>query len=210
LSPIRSKQAGDVLKRAGREEVLLGQPQLLSAFRFIIRIKNVGDGFRYDLLVHLAWQIPRLMRPLPRCGQALRRKIGNSLASGRERCRRAPCTSSCASPAMAVFLAGSADFRSGLWRSHPLRVRCELSREHSGCVRWLGNHSRLQTPMRPPPAQVLGLLADHPLLTVRTATEFSRDSSTSSVSWRMIRRSPSRNAYSTFSRPISISSNWPR
>jgi len=48
------------------------------------------------------------------------------------------------------------------------------------------------------------------LLTDRTARGFSRVSSSSSVSWRITRRSPSRNAYSTVSRPISISSNWPR
>jgi hypothetical protein len=48
------------------------------------------------------------------------------------------------------------------------------------------------------------------LLVVRTASGFSRVSSTSSVSWRITRRSPSRNAYSTFSRPISTSSSWPR
>ena len=47
-------------------------------------------------------------------------------------------------------------------------------------------------------------------LTGRTARAFSRVSSTSSVSWRITRRSPSRNVYSTLSTLISTSSRWPR
>ena len=50
----------------------------------------------------------------------------------------------------------------------------------------------------------------HPLLTGRTARAFSRVSSTSSVSWRITRRSPSRSVYCTLSRLISISRSWPR
>ena len=52
--------------------------------------------------------------------------------------------------------------------------------------------------------------SSHLLLTGRTARAFSRVSSTSSVSWRITRRSPSRSAYSTLSRLISTSSSWPR
>ena len=52
--------------------------------------------------------------------------------------------------------------------------------------------------------------SSHLLLTGRTARGFSRVSSTPSVSWRITRRSPSRNAYSTLSRLISTSSSWPR
>jgi hypothetical protein len=47
------------------------------------------------------------------------------------------------------------------------------------------------------------------LLTGRTARGFSRVSSSSCLSWRITRRSPSRSVYSTVSRPISTSSSWP-
>src|SRR5262249_3022815 len=50
----------------------------------------------------------------------------------------------------------------------------------------------------------------HFLLTVRTASGFSRVSSTSSVSWRITRRSPSRSVYSTLPRLISTSTSLPR
>ena len=56
------EQPNDVLKRAGYEEVLLCQPQLFTGFRFVIRIKNLGDGFRYDLLVHRAVVIADIER----------------------------------------------------------------------------------------------------------------------------------------------------
>ena len=46
------EQPDHVLKRAGYEEVLLRQAQLLPGVRFVIRIKNLGDGFRCDFLVH--------------------------------------------------------------------------------------------------------------------------------------------------------------
>ena len=46
----------------------------------------------------------------------------------------------------------------------------------------------------------------HLLLTGRTAMGFCRVSWIFSVSWRIIRHSPSRSAYCAFSRPISISS----
>ena len=54
------------------------------------------------------------------------------------------------------------------------------------------------------------LIASYLLLTGRTARGFSRVSSSSCLSWRITRRSPSRSAYSTLSRPISTSSSWPR
>ena len=46
------EQPDHVLERAGHEEVLLCQPQLLSGFGFVVRIEDLGDGFRCDLLVH--------------------------------------------------------------------------------------------------------------------------------------------------------------
>ena len=45
-------QSDHVLQRAGDEEVLLRQPQLLAGFRLVVRIEHLGDGFRRDLLVH--------------------------------------------------------------------------------------------------------------------------------------------------------------
>src|SRR5262245_19253259 len=50
----------------------------------------------------------------------------------------------------------------------------------------------------------------HLLLTGRTASGCSRDSWISSVSWRIMRHSPSRSAYVTVSTPISTSSICPR
>ena len=47
-------QADHVLERAGDEEILLRQPQSLARLGLVVRIEHLGDGFRYDLLVHRA------------------------------------------------------------------------------------------------------------------------------------------------------------
>src|SRR6516162_10550920 len=43
-----------VLQRAGDEEVLLSEAQPLAGLRLVIRIENLGQGFRFDFLVYRA------------------------------------------------------------------------------------------------------------------------------------------------------------
>src|SRR6516225_10980982 len=43
-----------VLQRAGDEEVLLSEAQALARVRLVVRIENLGQGFRFDFLVYRA------------------------------------------------------------------------------------------------------------------------------------------------------------
>ena len=49
--PAQQVDADHVLERAGDEEILLRQAQLLADLRLVVGIEDLGDGLRDDLLV---------------------------------------------------------------------------------------------------------------------------------------------------------------
>ena len=50
----------NVLQRAGNEEELLGQPQLLALKAFVVRIKNLGNILRGNLVCHRSEKVTRV------------------------------------------------------------------------------------------------------------------------------------------------------
>jgi hypothetical protein len=106
------------------------------------------------------------------------------------------------SPAAAAIIAGSPGTGAHRPGQQDLNLD-DLDRTQSGDVR-----SSEVSPRRQANPLGTGMRSNpHLLLTGRTAAEFSLVSSTSSVSWWITRRSPSRSVYCTLSRLISTSSS---
>src|SRR5262249_46268275 len=51
---LQVEQPQHVLQRARDEEVLLSEAQTLACLRLVVWVKNLGQGFRFDLLVYRA------------------------------------------------------------------------------------------------------------------------------------------------------------